>query len=144
MARRLVGLIIIDGTDNTNWPFSDEKVFSLHPVSAFLNVDHSASRIEIPDFLLGHGCRIEIDLIARIEGRGEVQVEGTGRLLEVTTDNTDENKEDEKVFNFTVPRNTISKTNQVSHKINLRNRGIRRGDYAEISLFLTNSIVEED
>ena len=144
MARRLVGTVIIDGTDNKNWPFSDEKVLSIHPVSTFLNVDQSASRIEIPDFSLGYGCRIEIDLSARIEGRGEVQVEGTGRLFEGTTDNTEDNKEDEKVFNFTVPRNTVSKTNQASHKINLRNRGIGRDDYAEISLFLTNSIVEED
>ncbi len=143
MARRLVGLIIIDGTDATNWPFSDEKVFRLHPVSTFLDVDHSASRIKIPDFSLGSGCRIEIDLTAKIEGRGEVQVEGTGRLFEGTTENTDDNKEDEKVFNFTVPRNTVSKPNQAFHKIKLRNRGIGRDDHAQVSIFLTNSIIEE-
>lgn len=143
MARRLAGTVIVNGTDDENWPESDERVHRVHNVSMVLNVDQPAQAVDIPDVRWGGECRVEVRLTARAVGNGNIQVEGNAKLFEGTSEDTTD-LEEEKVVTFTVPRTTASNPNATHHFVQLRNEGVGGGDHAEIGLSFTNSLIEED
>jgi hypothetical protein len=143
VARKLAGIVFIDGTDDENWPFDDEHVSRSFPVNAALNIDQPAVALDVPDVRWGGECRVEVRITARAVGKGDIQIEGNAKLFEGTSENTSD-LEDEKVVTFLVPRTTQSSPNATSHKIQLRSTGTGGGDHAEIGFSLTNALIEED
>jgi hypothetical protein len=137
MTRRLAGTVIINGTDDENWPESDEKVHRVFNVAMVLDAGQPASAMDIPDVRWGGECRVELRLTARVVSNNAVQIEGNAKLFEGTSENTDD-VEDETVVSFTVPKGGVP----AHHNIQLRNSGTGGGDHAEIGLSFTNSIVE--
>lgn len=143
MARKLSGIVFIDGTDDENWPFDDEHVSRSFPLNATLDIDQPAVALDIPDVRWGGECRVEVRVTARAVGRGEIQIEGNAKLFEGTSENTSD-LEDEKVVTFLVPRTTGKNPNAANHNIQLRNAGVGGGDHAEIGFSFTNAVLEED
>jgi hypothetical protein len=137
MARRLAGVVIIDGTDDEWWPESDENVHREYPVNMFLNEGQPAAVITTPDVRWGGECRVELSLTARAEANGTVQIEGAARLFEGTSEGTNDLEEQQTVA-FTVPRGGVP----AHHRIQLRNTETFGGDHAEIGISFTNSLVE--
>ena len=143
MARRLSGTVIVNGTDDENWPESDEHVHRVHNVSMVLNVDQPAQAMDIPDVRWGGECRVEVRLTARVVKDGSIQVEGNAKLFEGDSEDSSD-LEDEKVVSFTVLRTTRGNPNATHHNIQLRNQGLGGGDHAEIGLSFTNSLIEDE
>lgn len=137
MARRLAGTVIVNGTDDENWPESDEHVHRVFNVEMVLDVGQPASAMDISDVRWGGECRVELRLTARVVDNNTVQIEGNAKLFEGTSENTDD-LEDEKVVSFTVPKGG----RPAHHNIQLRNSGTGGGDHAEIGLSFTNSVDE--
>lgn len=137
MARRLTGTVIINGTDDENWPESDEKVNRVFNTAMVLDTDQPASAMDIPDVRWGGECRVELRLTAKAANDNAVQIEGNAKLFEGTSENTDD-LEDEQVVSFSVPKGGVT----AHHNIQLRNSGTGGGDHAEIGLSFTNSMVE--
>jgi hypothetical protein len=106
MTRRLAGTVIINGTDDEGWPDTDEHVHRVVVVHMLLDVGQPASAIQLPDVRWGGECRVELELTARAIGKGVVQIEGNAKLFEGASENTDD-KEDEKVVSFIVPKGGI-------------------------------------
>lgn len=139
MARRVAGTVIVDGTDDEYWPFSDERVHREFTVDTVLDEGQPAQGIAIPDVRWGGECRVEIQMTARAEVSGRVQVEVDARLFEGTTEGTND-QEDQQVVTL-----TVLKGGRPAHeRINLRNTETMGGDHATISLSFTNSLVEDD
>ena len=143
MARQLSGIVIIEGTDDEIWPWVDETIRREYSVGAVLDIDQPAVRLEVPHVRWGGECRVEVDLTARAVGNGQIQVEGTTKLFEGTSEDTEDLAE-AKVVTFLVPRNTRHNTEAVRHDVQLSNRGFGGGDHAEIYFTCTNYLVEED
>jgi hypothetical protein len=143
MARRLAATVIIDGTDDENWPESDEHTHRVFNITMILNPDQPAQALDIPDVRWGGECRVEVRLTARALADGKVQVEGNAKLFEGTSEDTTD-LEDEKVVSVTVLRTTASNPNPTHHSIQLKNSGFGGGDHAQIGLSFTNSLIEED
>lgn len=59
MSRRLAGTVVINGTDDENWPESDERISRVFNVSMVLGVDQPAQEMEVPDVRWGGECRVE-------------------------------------------------------------------------------------
>lgn len=137
MTRRIAGTVIIDGTDDEYWPQSDEKVHRVFNIQMMLDEGQPASAMDIPDVRWGGECRVEVRLTARVVPGNAVQIEGNAKLFEGTSEDTND-KEDEQVVSFTVPKGGVA----AHHGIQLRSTGAGGGDHAEISLSFTNSLVE--
>jgi hypothetical protein len=138
MARRLAGTVVITGTDDENWPDSDEHVHRVHNIQMVLDDGQPAQSIDVPDVRWGGECRVEIQLTARIVDVGQVQVAGNAKLFEGDSEDTTD-LEDEKSVEVTVPRSGVP----AHHGIQLRNVGAGGGDHARISLSFTNSMIED-
>lgn len=143
MARKLSGIVFVNGTDDEYWPFNDEHVSRSFPVNTVLNIDQPAVALDVPDVRWGGECRVEVRVTARAVGRGEIQIEGNTKLFEGTSEDTQDLAE-EKVVTFLVPRTTQGNPGPTHHNVQLRNTELGGGDHAEISFSLANSIVEED
>ena len=137
MQRRVAGTVIIDGTDDENWPWTDEHGHSEQGVDTVLDVGQPASVINVSPLRWGGECRVELDLTAQVVQENAVQMLGEARLYEGTTENSDD-LEDTQQVSFTIPKGGLPARRQ----INLRSSGLGGGDHAEISLFFTNSILE--
>jgi len=137
MARRLSGLVIVDGTDDEWWPESDEHVHREVPIQMVLGEGQPAAAIAIPDVRWGGECRVELWLTARAQQDGVVQIEGNAKLFEGTSESTAD-LEDEQTVAFTVPRGGIP----AHHRVQLRNTETFGGDHAEIGISFTNSVIE--
>ena len=136
MARRIVGLIVIDGTDDEFG--RDEYIHREYRRERILDTRNPSSDIEIPDVRWGGECRVEVDIVASLANGGEVDIKATGRLYEGTTPDT-EDLEDEKTIDFTIPRGG----HPIHRSIYLRNTEPWGGDHATIRFSFTNSLVEE-
>ncbi|KPV49973.1 hypothetical protein SE17_29615 [Kouleothrix aurantiaca] len=143
MARQLSGIVVINGTDDENWPFDDEKVTRTYSVQSILDIDQPAVPLEIPYVRWGGECRVEVAIMARAVGGGEIQIEGNAKLFEGTDEDT-QDLEEEKVVTFLVPRNTRKYVEPAKYDVNLSNAGFGGGDHAEIGFSFTNYIVEEE
>lgn len=137
MARRLSGVVVVDGTDDEFWPESDEHIHKEIPVQMVLDVNQPVAAIEIPDVRWGGECRVEVRLEARALADGLVQIEGTTKLFEGTSDSS-QDLEDEKSVAFVVPKGGVA----YYEKVQLRNTETFGGDHAEIGISLTNTLVE--
>lgn len=138
MPRRLAGTVRIDGTDDENWPETDEVVHKTFTINLVLDDGQPATALDIPDVKWGGECRVEVRVTARIVDKGRVQIEGTAKLFEGASENTDD-LEDEQTVTITVPRGGAP----VHQMVQLRSTGVGGGDHAEIGFSLTNSVVEE-
>jgi len=138
MARRVAGTVIIDGTDDENWPWSDQHGHWEQGVDTVLDVGQPVSVISVTPLRWGGECRVELDLTAQVVQENAVQILGEARLYEGTTEDSDD-LEDQQQVSFTVPKGGVPARRQ----INLRNSGLGGGDHAEILIMLTNSIMEE-
>jgi hypothetical protein len=139
MTRVLNGLIMTDGTDDENWPWSDEKIHTQHRVQMMLDENSPASEIQVPHVRWGGECRVELDLRAAVVGSGQVQLEGEARFYEGDDENTVD-LEDRKTISFLVPKG--GRTAQ--HNVNLVNSGTGGGDHAEIRMTFTNAFFEPE
>jgi hypothetical protein len=137
MARRLAGTVRVDGTDDENWPETDEYVHKTFTINMVLDTDQPATALDIPDVKWGGECRVETRVTARIVKNGVIQVEGTAKLFEGASESSDD-LEEEQTITFTVPRGGVP----VHHLVQLRSTGVGGGDHSEIGFSLTNSIVE--
>jgi len=137
MARRLSGMVIIEGTDDEFWPFDDEKIHREVNVQMVLDVGQPAAVTEVPDVRWGGECRVQVQLTAHALEDNVVQIEGNAKLFEGTTEGTGD-LEGEKVVTFTASRGGIP----AHHRVHLRNTETFGGDHAEIGLSFTNSMVE--
>ena len=133
--RRIAGTVIIDGTDDEF--FSDEHGHLKQNVDAILNGGQPASVIKVPYLRWGGECRVELQLTAQVVQKDAVQITGTAKLFEGTSESTND-LEDTKQINFTIPKGGIPAHRQ----INLVSTEIGGGDHAEIRITLTNSIFE--
>ncbi|MBW4444301.1 MAG: hypothetical protein KME10_24380 [Plectolyngbya sp. WJT66-NPBG17] len=138
MTRRVAGIVVIDGTDDETWPFSDEHGHLEKGVDTILDEGQPASVITVPALRWGGECRVELEMLAQVVQNNAVQITGTAKLFEGTSEDTDD-LEDQRQVNFTVPKGGIP----VRRQINLRNSGIGGGDHAEIYITFTNSIYEQ-
>jgi hypothetical protein len=138
MPRRLAGTVRIDGTDDEYWPKEDEVIHKTFTINLVLDDGQPTTALDIPDVRWGGECRVELRLIAKIVDNGRVQVEGSAKLFEGSSENTTD-LEDEQTVTITVPRGGTP----VHHTVQLRSTGIGGGDHAEIGFSLTNSVVEE-
>lgn len=129
----------MDGTDDENWPWSDEHGHAEQGVDTVLDVGQPASVISVTPLRWGGECRVELDLTAQVVQKNAVQILGEARLYEGTSENTDD-LEDRRQVSFTVPKGG----KPVRRQINLRNSGLGGGDHAEIRITLTNSIWETE
>jgi hypothetical protein len=143
MARQLTGNVRITGTDDENWPETDERIDVTTPVSLTLDSDQPAVNLDIPHVRWGGECRVEVQVSARTVGDGAIQVEGEARLYEGNSENTTD-LEDRKSLVFSVPRNTRSNTRAARHFVQLVNAGAGGGDHAEITFNFFNTIVEDE
>jgi hypothetical protein len=137
MTRRVAGIVVIDGTDDETWPFSNEHGHLEQGVDVILDEGQPAGVIQVPHLRWGGECRVEVELRAQIVQKNAVQVTGTAKLFEGTSENTDD-LENTQVVNFTVPKGGTPTRRQ----INLRSSGVGGGDHAEVYITLTNSIYE--
>jgi hypothetical protein len=138
MTRIVAGTVIINGTDDENWPFSDEHGHLEQGVEVTLDEGQPAGIIQVPHLRWGGECRVEVELLAQAIKTGTVQVTGTAKLFEGTSEDTDD-LEDTQQVSFTVAKGGRPSRRQ----INLRNSGPGGGDHAEVYITLTNSIFEE-
>lgn len=138
MQRRLAGIIIIDGVDDEWWPQEDERGHAEVPIQMILDEGQPASAMEINPLRWGGECRVEVSLTAKFIGTGQVQIEGTAKLFEGTSEDTDD-LEDSKDVSFVVPKSGIP----AHHHIALLSRGAGGGDNASIKISVTNSFVED-
>lgn len=136
MARRIIGRIVIDGTDDEIG--RDEHIHREYHRERVLDTRNPSSDIEIPDVKWGGECRVEVNIVASLASGGEIDLQATGRLYEGITPET-EDLEDVKTIEFTVPRGG----RPVHRSIYLRNPEDWGGDHATIRLSFTNSLVEE-
>lgn len=137
MTRRVAGNIIIDGTDDENWPFSDEHGHLEQGVDIVLDEGQPAGVIQVNPLRFGGEVRVELELTAQVVQNNAVQILGVAKLFEGTSEDTDD-LEDQQQVNFTVPKGGVPARRQ----INLRNSGVGGGDHAEIKISLTNSVLE--
>lgn len=138
MARILAGSVTIDGTDDENWPESDEEVHRVFAVEAVLDEGQPAQAFDIPDVRWGGECRVELRITARAVDNGTVQVEGQARLFEGDSEDSSD-LEEEQTVTMTVPRG-----GRPAHlRVQLSNSGLGGGDHAEIGLSFTNSVLED-
>jgi hypothetical protein len=138
MPRRLAGTVRVDGTDDENWPETDEVVHKTYTINVVLDDSQPATALDIPDVKWGGECRVEVRVTARIVDGGRVQVEGKAMLFEGTSENTDD-LEDQQTITMTVPRGG----SPVHQTIQLRSSGPGGGDHAEVGFSLTNAVLEE-
>jgi hypothetical protein len=137
MSRILAGTVTVNGTDDENWPESDEEVHRVFTVEAVLDEGQPAQSFDIPDVRWGGECRVELRLTAREVGSGAVQLEGQARLYEGDSEDTSD-LEEEQTVTMTVPRG-----GRPAHsRVQLSNSGLGGGDHAEIGLSFTNSLYE--
>ena len=137
--RRVAFSIQINGTDDENWPDTDELISRAYNRVVVLSTDHPKTSVNIPDVRWGGECRVETEVSVELLGNGRVSVNAVGRLYEGGSESTDD-LEDTKSVNFVVPKGGAP----VNQEIQLRNSGAGGGDHAEISLTVTNSLVEEE
>lgn len=138
MARRLAGTIRIDGVDDENWPEEDERVQKTFSINVVLDEGLPATALDIADVVWGGECRVEVRVVARVVAEGRVQVEGTAKMFEGTSESTTD-LEHEQTVSIVVPRGGVP-AHQV---VQLRSVGTGGGDHAEVGFSLTNSLVEE-
>jgi hypothetical protein len=143
MARQLTGTVRIQGTDDENFPDSDEHIDKTTTLGLVLDADQPAVTLDIPHARWGGECRVEIQVNARIVGGGAIQVEGQARLYEGDSE-SNMDLEDTKQVAFLVPRNTKNNLRATRHFVQLVNAGLGGGDHAEITFDFYNTIVEED
>jgi hypothetical protein len=135
MTRRIAGTVIVDGTDDEI--FDDETVHRQVTLVTTLDEGLPAQSLEISDVKWGGECRVELDLTAKAQASGVVQIEGKARLYEGVTEDTTDLAE-EKIFTFNVPKGG----EPAFHNVQVSNSGFGGGDHAEIALAFTNSLVE--
>jgi hypothetical protein len=138
MARRLSGLVIIDGLDHESWPDSDEPLAQQSfPINGWiLDENQPAQPFNIQPIRWGGECRVECDVTAKVIGTGQIQISGHARFYEGASEDTDD-LEDERYFDFLVPKGGIP----LNFPVNLSNWE-EGGDYANIHFSLTNSYYE--
>jgi hypothetical protein len=143
MARHLAGIVHIRGTDDENWPWSDEHVERSHSVSTVLDFNQPEVSLDIPDVRWGGECRVEMRLKARVVDDGRIQIESNCKLFEGDSEDT-QDLEHEKGDSFLVGRNTRTNPGATKFDVQLSNRGLGGGDHAEIGMSFTNTLLEED
>jgi hypothetical protein len=144
MANRfLSGHVRIAGTDDESIFESDEHIDATRAVQTVVGTDQPAVHLSIEPVRWGGECRVELDLTAVTVGNGDVQISGTAKLFEGTSENTTD-MEEQKDFNFLVPRNTTINTEAAQHNVQLSSDGWGGGDHAEIGAVFTNVIIEEE
>lgn len=115
-----------------------ERVIPVHILLTDIGV---ANKAQVPSLRVGGEVRLELDLFASIhDSNGMILINGEARLYEGDSDTTTD-LEDAKQFKLEIPRKK-----QVTHTIDLYNSGDLGGggDIGRISLYLTNTLVEED
>ena len=138
MARRIAGTIIVDGTDDEPWPWSDQHIRVSHGLGIILDKNQPASTNEIPHVRWGGECRVEVRLTARLHGENSAQIAVHAKFFEGMSVDTTE-LADEDTITFTVPPDA----QPVHQTIQLENREPNGGDHAEIYLSFTNTLAEE-
>lgn len=138
MARRIAGTIIVDGTDDEPWPWSDQHIRVSHGLGIILDTNQPVSTNEIPHVRWGGECRVEVRLTARLIEENSCQIEANAKFFEGVTENTTE-LADQDTITFTVSPDG----KPVHQTIQLENREAGGGDHAEIYLSFTNTFVEE-
>jgi hypothetical protein len=143
MSRNLTGIVTVRGTDDELWPWSDETVERTMPVGLVLDTDQPAAPLGLPHVRWGGECRVEVSVDARVVGNGGVQVQGTAKLFEGDSEDS-QDLEDEKLVTFLVPRNTKNHTTATRYDVQLSSTGPGGGDHAEIAFSFMNTIIEDE
>ena len=142
MSRLVTAIVNVKGTDDENWPESDEHTDNTQRFSLVLNEDQPASFFSLTPVRWGGECRVEVDFRAQAARDGRVTVHGDGRLYEGTSENTGD-LDGSGSFDIVVVRNTAHNPAATNHQFNLRNDD-EGGDHAEVYLSFTNTLVETD
>lgn len=138
MARRVIGRIIVDGTDHEWWPAPDELIHSEFSVERVLDSRTPSLNIEELRVEWGGECRVEVNITGGLVDHGNVQIKVVARFYEGTSVRT-EDLEDIKNIDFVVRRGG----SPVHRRIHLRNEETGGGDYANVAVSFTNTLVEE-
>lgn len=137
MARRVLALIIIEGTDD-EWFRANQHVREVYEIERTFDSNNTADDFNVPHVHWGDECRVEVDMTGQLDPSGDVKIEVTARFYEgdsiYTSDLADRDRR-----NFSVPRGG----RPVSREIDLHNRELGGGDLAKVKLVLTNSSVED-
>jgi hypothetical protein len=133
MARRLTVSAFIAGVDHETFGRNEYGEASL--LRETILSDSLPQNVLELECRWGGECRVELTLVGQALDNGDVRVNGTAKLFEGISEDTDD-LDGQKDFVVLVPRGK-----NVPHSETVKNND-EGGDYADITLTFNNSIVE--
>jgi hypothetical protein len=136
----LQGSVRATGKDHENFGSDEFLRDNTRDVSMLLNVGDDEREIPVAPFKWGGECRIEVHLNAIADDKGVVHVHGFTSFFEGDSEDTP-NERDREILNFLVPR---FKPPSHAHPTVIGAHMQSGDDLADVTVSLTNTIVEED
>jgi hypothetical protein len=135
----LQGFVRATGKDHENFGSDEFLRPTDRPVNMLIDVGDGERTVPVEPFKWGGECRIEVHLSAIANDDGVVNVFGHTSFFEGTSEDTPDER-DREIVNFLVPRLRPSNPHPAVVGTHMQSGD----DVADVTISLTNSIVEEE
>jgi len=143
--RALVISGIVKGKDDEPFWKRDQYVHrSLKDTVLILSNDKPSGQVRLDDIKWGGECRVETIVEAKLASNSDqISVTATSKFYEGTSSDTND-LEDTESESVVVPKFSYRRPSTSSIYIKLKNEGLGRGDWANVSLDFINVSADEN